>query len=80
MYKRTAFKAGRGTRIKNASNDRGNEIDRTRKTHLMKSRGRMMILPGRHRVGAYTGVGAGKINGQDFAAARRRAYRVCRSV
>lgn len=78
MYKRTAFKAG--TRIKNASNDRGNEIDRTRKTHLMKSRGRMMILPGRHRVGAYTGVGAGKINGQDFAAARRRAYRVCRSV
>jgi len=39
-----------------------------------------MVLPGRHRVGTYARVGAGKINGQDFAVARRRAYRVCRSV
>lgn len=56
----------------------GYEINR--RTHLMKSRGRMMVLPGRHRVRTYARVGAGKINGQDFAAARRRAYRVCRSV
>jgi len=46
----------------------------------MKRRGRMMVLPRRDRVGAYAGVGAGKINGQDFAATRRRAYRVCRSI
>jgi len=45
-------------------------------THLMKRRGRMMVLPGRDRVRTDAGVGAGKINGQDFAAARRRAYRV----
>lgn len=46
----------------------------------MKRRGRMMVLPGCDRIRADTGVRAGKINGQDFAAARRRAYRVCRSV
>lgn len=46
----------------------------------MKSRRRMMVLPGRDCIGTYTRVGAGKINGQDFAAARRRTYRVCRSI
>ena len=46
----------------------------------MERRGWMMILPGRDRVRADAGVRAGKINGQDFAAARGRAYRVCRRV
>lgn len=46
----------------------------------MQRRGRMMILPRRDRVRADSGVRAGKINGEDFAAARRGAYRVCRRV
>lgn len=45
-------------------------MNRALGTHLMKRRGRMMVLPGCDRVGAYTRVGAGKINGQHFAAAR----------
>jgi hypothetical protein len=52
------------------------EVNLIAPTHLMKRRGRMMVLPGRDRVRTDAGVGAGKINGQDFAAARRRAYRV----
>lgn len=46
----------------------------------MQRRGRMMVLPGCDRVSAYAGIGAREINGEDFAATRRRAYRVCRSV
>jgi len=78
-YKRNRFKVGR-TSARNVSNDQRNEINRAQSSYLVKSRGRMMVLPGRHRVGTYARVGAGKINGQDFAVARRRAYRVCRSV
>lgn len=42
----------------------------------MQRRGRVMILPRRDGVRADPGVGAGKIDGEDFAAARRGAYRV----
>lgn len=46
------------------------EMNCVGRTHLMKRRRRMMVLPGCDRVGADAGVGAGKINGQHFAAAR----------
>lgn len=62
----------------NVSNDRGTKL--IAETHLMKRRGRMMVLPRRDRVSAYARVGTGKINGQDFAATRGRAYRMCRVV